>query len=65
MGMMERVKANDPAAIREMGAKRYHEGDHDAAVEYFTKAAALGHMDAHYKVAGLYLEGHGVELRRI
>ena len=59
--VMKRVKANDPFALTEIGKKCYSEGDCDRAFGYFTKAAALGHMDAHYKLAGLYLQGHGVE----
>jgi len=58
---MKRVKANDPEALNEMGKKRCSEGDYEGAFEYFTKAAELGNMDAHYKVACLYLQGLGVE----
>ncbi len=45
---MERVKANDPAALRQLGRKRYDEGDYEGAFEYYTKAAELGNLDAHY-----------------
>ena len=45
--MMKRIKANDPVALRQMGVKLYHEGDYDAAFEYWTKAAELGDVDAH------------------
>jgi TPR repeat protein len=48
--MMKRVKANDPAALRRMGAIRYDEGDYDTAVEYWTKAAELGDAHSHYRL---------------
>ncbi len=47
--MMKRVKADDPAALREMGAERFEDGNYDAAFEYWTKAAELGNADAHYR----------------
>ncbi len=59
--VMERVKANDPDALSQMGTKLYHQGDHDAAVEYSTKAAALGDADAHYHLSIMYANGEGVE----
>ena len=62
--MTERIKANDPAAMREMGTYRYsqgQEGDYDKAFEYWTKAAELGDVDAHYNLGYLYHEGGGVE----
>jgi TPR repeat protein len=58
---MKRVKANDPAAICEVGKQRFHEGDYEGAFEYYTKAAALGDIGAHYQLSCLYLEGEGVE----
>ena len=59
--IMKRVKANDPAAMRFMGTERYHEGDFDSAVEYWTKAAELGDVEAHYQLADSYSKGEGVE----
>ncbi len=59
--MMERIKANDPAAISEMGTERYHEGDHDAAVEYWTMAAEFGDVVAHNQLGYMYWNGGGVE----
>ncbi len=59
--LMERVKANDPAAMYQMGTRRYHEGDHDSAVKYWTKAAELGYVDSHYQLSVVYLNGRGVE----
>jgi TPR repeat protein len=58
---MNRVKANDPAALNERGKQCYIEGNYEEAFKYFTKAAALDHIDAHYKVSCFYLMGHGVE----
>ena len=59
---MERVEANDPAELSLMGTERYNEGDYDAAVEYWKKAAELGDMEAHYRLGRKYFEGgHGVE----
>jgi TPR repeat protein len=58
---MERVKANDPNALCEIGKKFYKEGDYEKAFEYFTKAATLGNMMAHYNLAVMYYMGEGVE----
>jgi hypothetical protein len=57
----ERVKANDPAALRRMGGKCYKEGDKEGAFEYWTKAADLGDLDAHYDLGIMYKNGEGVE----
>jgi tetratricopeptide (TPR) repeat protein len=59
--LMKRVKANDPAALRHMGKNRYSEGDYDDALKYFTKAAELGDVDAHFQLGDMYYEGEGVE----
>jgi tetratricopeptide (TPR) repeat protein len=59
--MMKRVKANDPAAMCFIGMKHYLEYDNDTAIEYLTKAAELGDLDAHYQLALLYRDGEGVE----
>ncbi len=60
--IMKRVKANDPVAMQLLGEKCAHdEGDSDSAFQYFSKAAALGNIEAHYHLAFLYLEGKGVE----
>src|SRR5210317_187729 len=58
---MERIKANDPVAMCEMGTIRYEEGDYDNAVKYWTKAAELGDVIAHYQLADSYHEGDVVE----
>ena len=59
--MLKRVKANDPAAMKEMGARLYHEGDYDSAFEYYKKAAELGDIEAHYELGVIYGNGEGVE----
>ncbi len=58
---MERVKANDPVAMNQMGTERYHEGDYDGAFEYLTKAAELGDASAHHNLGYMYWKGEGVE----
>ena len=59
--MMKRVKANDPAALREMGAKNVGEGDYESAFEYYIKAAELGDLHAHFQLGCMYRQGVGVE----
>ena len=61
MNYMKRVEANDPVAMTQMGAKRYHEGDYNAAFEYNSKAAALGNVNAHFNLSCLYHLGEGFE----
>jgi TPR repeat protein len=59
--LKKRMKANDPAALREMGRLRYGEGDYDGAFEYWTNAAELGDVDAHDKLGMMYMQGQHVE----
>jgi tetratricopeptide (TPR) repeat protein len=59
---LNRVKENnDPAAMCHMGKKHYHEGDYESALQYLTRAAELGHADAHNQLGYMYHEGDGVE----
>eukprot|EP00985_Skeletonema_marinoi_P032270 scaffold39086_cov169-Skeletonema_marinoi.AAC.1 len=58
---MKRIEANDPIAMRQEGKDLYKKGDYQRAFEYYTRAAELGDMDAHYELADLYHYGHGVE----
>jgi TPR repeat protein len=58
---MKRVKVNDPAALSQMGTRRYREGDYETAFEYFRKAAELGDSEAHYQLGIMYRKGEGVE----
>ena len=37
------------------------QGEYERAVEYFTKAAELGDLDAHYYLGIMYEDGQGVE----
>ena len=58
---MKRIKKhNDPAAMVQIGKNHFNEGDYVKALEYFTKAAELGDLDAHC-LLGLYYNGDGVQ----
>ena len=59
--LMKRIEANDPLTIRNMGRGRFHEGDYKGAFDYWTRAAALGDVPAHFQLSTLYHEGRGVE----
>ena len=58
---MKRVAANDPVALLEMGKKHHIDGDYDSAFGYYTKAAKLRDVEAHYQLSILYHNGKGVE----
>ena len=58
---MNRVEANDPAAIREMGIMHFEREEYDVASKYYRRAAELGDDDAHHNLSILYSEGQGVE----
>ena len=59
--MMERIKANDPAAMSKVGRMRYREGDYDTAVEYYIKASQFGDVEAHHYLGNMYHQGECVE----
>ncbi len=60
--LMERIKKNDPVAMVQMGKTLLlEEGDHEKAAEYFTKAAELGDVDAHFCLGLMHGDGNGVE----
>jgi TPR repeat protein len=59
--IMKRIEANDPVAMRERGIKYYKKGDYSNAFEYYMKAAKLGDIEAHGKIACCYALGQGVE----
>jgi len=59
--MMKRIKASDPAALREVGTIRVNEGDYGGAFEYWTKAAELGDVEAHHNLSIMYRKGEGAE----
>ena len=59
---MNRIKKhNDPVAMTATAKRYYHKGDNRKAVEYYTKAAELGDVEAHYCLGCLYYNGEGVE----
>ena len=60
--LMKRIEVDDPTAFWAMGKRREQEGDYIGAFEYWTKAAKLGNMDAHYEISLLYQRGQGVEV---
>ncbi len=59
--IMNRVKKNDPVAMKTMGMMRLNEGDYETAFEYLTKAAELGDASAHHNLSLMYYDGEGVE----
>jgi len=61
--MMRRIEANDPVSMCQEGSEQYDKGDYISAFQYFTKAAELGDVEAHFKLSLLYLFGRarGVE----
>eukprot|EP00985_Skeletonema_marinoi_P003785 scaffold1655_cov215-Skeletonema_marinoi.AAC.7 len=62
MNVMERVKVNDPAAIRGKGIQCYEQGDYVSAFAYLTRAAeAVDDADAHDELGSMYSKGKGVE----
>ena len=58
---MKRVEADDPVAFCQQGFNEYNKGEYSCAFEYWTKAADLGYVEAHYQLADLYRDGEGVE----
>ena len=58
---MKRVEANDPDALTYVGTQHREKGDDKSAVEYWTKAAELGDIVAHYQLSCMYGLGEGVE----
>eukprot|EP00984_Skeletonema_dohrnii_P002813 scaffold963_cov103-Skeletonema_dohrnii-CCMP3373.AAC.3 len=59
--LMKRIEASDREAMCEMGTRRCGEGDYNAAFDYWTRAAALGDIHAHFELSILYRDGEGVE----
>ncbi len=59
--LMKRVKANDPAALRAKGVTCISGGDSEGVFEYFSKAAQLGDIEAHYNLSLMYKKEEGVE----
>jgi len=59
--MMKRVEANDPVALCQEGKDLGKKGNYISAFEYFTRAAELGYIEAHYILSCMYHNGQGVE----
>jgi TPR repeat protein len=59
--LMKRVKANDPAAMFEVGQECFLKGDYNSALKYLIKAAELGDLMAHHQLGFMYGNGKGVE----
>ena len=62
--MMKRAEANDPESTYRMGREHHEKGDYDVAFRYFTKAAEMGDVDAHFSLSLRYHEGQGVEMNK-
>jgi TPR repeat protein len=57
----ERIKKKCPVAMREMGKMYFNKGDYDTAFKYYTKAAELGDVDAHFHLSHMFHNGDGIE----
>ena len=57
---MKRLEVDDPVVLRYLGTQRLNEGDYKGAFGYWTRAAELGDIDAHYQLSVMYQCGHGV-----
>ena len=58
---MKRIEANDPVTLCQEGNLQREKGDYHSAFEYWTKAAELGDVEAHYHLSVMYRFGDGVE----
>jgi hypothetical protein len=58
---MKRVKANDPVALNQMGARHLVEGDYESGLRFLNSAAELGDSIAHNLLGHSYYNGEGVE----
>jgi TPR repeat protein len=58
---MKRAEKSDPVAMTEIGKKHCEEKDYERAIEYWTKAADLGDVEAHFDLAFMNWKGKGVE----
>jgi len=61
---MKRIEMNDQAAMAFQGLVHLNKGDSSSAFEYYARAAELGEMEAHCKLAEMYRVGDGVEKDR-
>ncbi|KAK1733660.1 hypothetical protein QTG54_015703 [Skeletonema marinoi] len=58
---LKRIEVNDPVAMCHKGGEKYNEGKYPSAFEWYTRAAGLGDVEAHFELSHLYRDGHGVE----
>jgi len=58
---LKRVEVNDPVAMRHKGGEKYNERNYPSAVEWYTRAAGLGDVEAHYQLSRMYNLGKGIE----
>ena len=54
---MKRAEANDPFATFQIAIRRHDKGNYEEAFKYYTKAAELGDVAAHYLLSTMYREG--------
>ncbi len=59
--LTERAEMKNPVALRRVGSQHYKEGDYTGACEYWSEAAKLGDVQAHYQLSLSYHNGEGVE----
>ena len=60
--LMKRLEANDPVAMCQKGIELYiKKGEYSRAFDFLRKAAELGDVEAHARLATMYDDGNGVE----
>jgi len=59
--LADRVKVNDPVALRQVGSRCHMKGDYNGAFEYTSKAVEFGDVAAHYYLSIMYGDGQGVK----
>lgn len=60
--LMKRLEANDPVAMCQKGIELYiKKGEYSRAFNFLRKAAELGDVEAHARLATMYDDGNGVE----
>ena len=60
--LLKRIKAGDRVAFRQKGCQAREERNYSVAVEFLTKAANMGDVEAHSQLSQLYCDGEGVEM---
>lgn len=64
LGMMKRARLDDPVAIGKVASHQYNDANYRGAFEYWTKAAELGSIQAHYQLSIMYQLGQYVRKDR-